>query len=59
MDKCESRKFFEVWLRAYSDHLHLVKQGNRVDLIMPDAAKPPVSATKIDASLPNRKPTNR
>jgi hypothetical protein len=59
MDKDESCKFFENWLRAYADHLHLVRQGHRVDLVTPDAAKPPVSATKIaDISVPSRKSTS-
>lgn len=44
MDKNQTRKFFEDWLRAYADHLHLVRQGPRIDLATPNAAKPPVSA---------------
>ena len=59
MDKSERRQFFEDWLRAYSDHLHLVRQGPRIDLVCPDTAKPPVSTAKMaDASVPKRKSSN-
>jgi hypothetical protein len=59
MDKTECRQFFEDWLRAYADHLHLVRQGPRIDLISPDAAKPPVSATNMaDTSIAKRKSTS-
>lgn len=44
MEKNERLKFFEEWLRAYADHLHLVRQGTRVDLVQPADSKPPLSA---------------
>lgn len=58
MDKQESRKFFENWLRAYTDHLHLVRQGPSADLVRPDAANPPAPATAgAEIISPARKST--
>jgi len=58
MDKKESRKFFEDWLRAYADHLHLVRQGHSPDLVRPAAVKPAVSVkTGTEVISPARKST--
>lgn len=51
----ECRKFFEDWLQAYAEHLHLVRQGRQLDLVQPDVCKPPVAVKKASAS---GKPTN-
>jgi hypothetical protein len=59
MNKKESRKFFEDWLSAYADHLHLVRQGARIDLVRPDASKHPHPADKrTGGNSPKHKPTN-
>lgn len=56
MEKSERLRFFEEWLRAYADHLHLVRQGTRVDLVQPADSKPPISAKS--GVVPQRKTTN-
>lgn len=59
MDKKECRKFFEEWLRAYADHLHLVRQGHTADLIRPAASKPPTAEKAIHSTVtPVQKSTN-
>jgi hypothetical protein len=58
MNKKEREKFFEEWLRAYTDHLHLLGQGPRVDLVKAPDSAPPVSVTESGATLPHSKPTN-
>lgn len=46
MEKKECRKYFEDWLSAYANHLHMVRQGTAHDLVHPDASKPPHPADK-------------
>lgn len=61
MDKTDRRQFFADWLRAYADHLHLVRQGPRLDLVTPEATKPVVPATRMadsSISISKRKSTS-
>ena len=59
MEKKECLTFFEDWLRAYADHLHLVRQGLAADLLRPDVSKPPISEkTNEGKVIPMRKSTN-
>jgi hypothetical protein len=46
MDRKDPCTFFEQWLNAYSDHLHMVRQGQGIDLVAPQESKPPLPANK-------------
>ena len=57
----DPQKFFEEWLTAYSDRLHMIRQGMRIDFVEPKENKPPVPAKnkKTDGlSAHNRKSPN-
>lgn len=41
MDKKERAKHFEDWLSAYTNHLHMVRQGTAHNVVHPDPSKPP------------------
>jgi hypothetical protein len=59
MDRKECDKFFEEWLRAYAEHLHLVRQGPRLDLLQPAEPKTPASTQKSGEPRVDRKVTTR
>jgi hypothetical protein len=59
MDRKECDKFFEEWLRAYADHLHLVRQGSRLDLVRPAEPETPLSTQKTGKTPLHRKATTR
>jgi hypothetical protein len=59
MDRKECDKFFEEWLRAYAEHLHLVRQGPRLDLLQPAEPKTPASTQKSGEPHADRKLTTR
>jgi hypothetical protein len=59
MDRKECDKFFEEWLRAYAEHLHLVRQGPRLDLLQPAEPKAPASTQKSGEPHVDRKVTTR
>jgi hypothetical protein len=57
----DPQKFFEEWLTAYSDRLHMIRQGMRIEFVEPKENQPPVPAKnkKTDAlSAHNRKSPN-
>ena len=45
MNKKDPRKYFDEWLAAYSDHLHMVRQGRCIDLVQPQSPKPPIAVS--------------
>ena len=60
MNQKDPRKYFDEWLTAYSDHLHLVRQGTCVDLTQPTAVKPPMGVAgdkSQDSPTAQRKPS--
>ncbi|HKD14992.1 MAG TPA: hypothetical protein VKE71_10635 [Candidatus Angelobacter sp.] len=60
MNKKDPRKYFDEWLTAYSDHLHMVRQGRCIDLAQPESPKPPIgisSEKSADKPAVPRKPS--
>jgi hypothetical protein len=47
MDRKDPQKFFDEWLNAYSDHLHMIRQGMHVDIVEPKkkSSLPPTKKT--------------
>ena len=45
MNENDCRKYFEEWLTAYSDHLHMVRQGTGIDAVQPNAAQSPIGVS--------------
>ncbi|HEY6348921.1 MAG TPA: hypothetical protein VI636_05880 [Candidatus Angelobacter sp.] len=61
MNPTDPQSFFDKWLTAYSQHLHIVRHGSKVDLVQADASKPPlpVSMEKPADNTPvPRKPSS-
>jgi hypothetical protein len=58
MNQKDPRTYFDEWLTAYSDHLHMVRQGAGVDFVQPTAPTPlSVSAENADIATTQRKPS--
>jgi len=59
MNQKDSRTYFEEWLSAYCDHLHIVRKATQVDEVQPATSKPPlaVSAEKNTEAPAQRKPS--
>lgn len=45
MNPTDPQSFFDKWLTAYCDKLHLIRRSSPVDLIQPDATKPPLTVS--------------
>ncbi|HEY6248923.1 MAG TPA: hypothetical protein VI685_03120 [Candidatus Angelobacter sp.] len=45
MNPTDPQTFFDKWLSAYSDRLHVVRRGSPIDLAQPEAPKPPLSVS--------------
>lgn len=54
MNKDDRDKFFEQWLRAYADHLHVVRHGTRLDLIQHTDSKAPLPAKESIKERPQK-----
>lgn len=59
MDCKDPQKFFDEWLTAYSDRLHLIRKGMHVDMVEPKENKPPLhrTANKKSDTTHKHKPT--
>jgi len=59
MNQKDSRTYFEEWLSAYCDHLHIVRQSTQVDVVKPTPSQPPlaVSTEKNTDAPAQRKPS--
>lgn len=40
MDRKDPHKFFDEWLTAYSDRLHMIRQGMHIDIVEPKENSP-------------------
>lgn len=56
MNPTDPQSFFDKWLTAYCDKLHLIKRGSPVDLVQPDASKPPLAVSSENAGEPKPLP---
>jgi hypothetical protein len=45
MNPTAPQSFFDKWLTAYCDKLHLIRRSSPVDLVQPDAPKPPLAVS--------------
>jgi hypothetical protein len=60
MNEKDCRTYFEEWLTAYSDHLHLVRQSKGVALTQPQTATPAIGVSadqNREITAPQRKPS--
>lgn len=61
MNPTDPQSFFDRWLTAYCDKLHLVRRSSPVDLVQPESPKPPMpvsSESSADTALKPPKPTS-
>jgi hypothetical protein len=60
MNRKDPCTFFDEWLTAYSDRLHMVRQGMKIDFVSPKENKPLPASSKKTAKLPahNHKSSN-
>jgi len=61
MNPTDPQSFFDKWLTAYCDKLHVIRRSSPIDLMQPDAPKPPLSVTseKTEDIIPlPHKPTS-
>lgn len=49
MNPTDPQSFFDKWLTAYCDKLHLIRRSSPVDLVQPDASKPPLTVSSENA----------
>ena len=49
MNPTDPQSFFDKWLTAYCDKLHLIRRTSAVDLVQPDASKPPLAVSSEKA----------
>lgn len=61
MNPPDPQTFFDRWLTAYCDKLHLIRRSSPVDLVQPESPKPPMSVSpenNVDVVLNPQKPTS-
>lgn len=61
MNPTDPQTFFDRWLTAYCDKLHLIRRSSSVDLVQPESPKPPMSVSpenSVDVVLNPQKPTS-
>lgn len=59
MNPTDPQSFFDKWLSAYCDKLHLIRRSSPVDVVQPESPKPPLSVTAdktADLAHPKPKP---
>jgi len=61
MNPTDPQTFFDQWLTAYCDKLHLIRRSSPIDRVQPESPKPPISVSpenSVDAAAKPQKPTS-